>query len=131
MKIVATVLVATALLAPFSANAGDIRLVSDKQLCDSAPPLDKAALVTVRKVKRNVFVSVTAELNCAYTPGKPALREWRNAATVLVETVSPSGMATSCLCQHKMEYEITGLYEGTKTIYYVQDGTVLGHVPAP
>ena len=131
MKIIVSVLVATLLLAPAIARSGEIRLISDKQLCDNAPPLAQAAALAAKKAKNKVLVSVTAELNCAYAPGKPELREWRNAATVVVPTVSPSGLATACMCQHQMKYEITGLYKGTKTIYYVQDGTALGHVSAP
>jgi hypothetical protein len=131
MKIIVAVLITTCVLAPAAARSGEIRLVSDKQLCDNAPPLQKAAALNVSKAKNKNLVSVTAELNCAYTPGKTELREWRNAATIAIATVSPSGLATACMCQHQMKYEITGLYEGTKTIYYVQDGTALGHVSAP
>jgi len=131
MKIIAISLIAALIFAPSLANASEIRLLSDQQLCDNAPPLKQAAELSAERLSDKVVVSVTAELNCAYKAGKPEVRVWRNAATLLATTVSPSGMATACMCQHQMKYEITGLYEGARTIYYVQDGTVLGHVPAP
>ena len=131
MKIIAIGLVASLASMPSLLHAGEVRLVSDKQLCDKAPPLKQAAEIQAKRLKDKVLVSVRAELNCAYGPGKPELREWRNAATLLVTTVSPSGFATACVCQHQMEYEITGLGKGTKVIYYVQDGTVLDHASAP
>lgn len=111
--------------------AGSVTLKSDQALCENAPTLDKAALIRAERHGALVTLDVTVELNCAYVPDKPELRVWRNAATVILPTKSPSGAAAACLCQHKLAFEIKDLYEGAKTIYYVQDGTVLGHVDAP
>ena len=120
-----------ACLSAGTAIAGSVALKSDQELCESAPPLDKAALLQARRNGKIVALDVTAELNCAYVPDKPELREWRNAVTVILPTKSSSGAAAACLCQHRLTFEIKDLYEGAKTIYYVQDGTVLGHVDAP
>ena len=123
-------LLATALV-PGAASAGTVSLVTDKELCDNAPPLEQAANLVPSRTGNKITLVVTAQLNCAYVPDKPELREWRNAATLSLPTRSPSGMATACLCAHQMTFEISDLYEGVQTIYYVQDGTVLGHVGAP
>jgi hypothetical protein len=116
---------------PFSASAGTVALVADKELCDSDPPLEKAAQLEASRTGSTTRLVVTAELNCAYVPDKPELRAWRNAATLALPTRSPSGAAATCLCAHQMTFDISDLYEGVKTIYYAQDGTVLGHVDAP
>ena len=116
---------------PFSASAGTAALVADKELCDSTPPLEEAAHLEASRNGSTTRLVVTAELNCAYVPDKPELREWRNAATLTLPTRSPSGAAAACLCTHQLTFDISGLYKGVKTIYYVQDGTVLGHVDAP
>ena len=124
----------TALVLSSAANwagAGEISLVSNQEICDSAIPEDKAAIVQARRDGDIVRLDVTAQLNCAHLPGKPELREWRSAATVSVLTHSPSGAVAVCLCTHKFVFQITGLYEGAQSIYYVQDGTVLGHAIAP
>ena len=118
-------------LAPIAASAGTVSLVADKELCDNAPPLEQAARLEPSRNGNVTTLIVTAQLNCAYLPDKPELREWRNAATLSLPTKSPSGMATACLCVHQMTFEISDLYEGVETIYYVQDGTALGHVDAP
>jgi len=120
-----------AVLSASNAIAGSITLKSDQELCDDAPPLDKAALVQALRNEKIITLEVVAELNCAYVPDKPELREWRNAVTVALPTKSPSGTAAACLCQHRLTFEIVDLNRGAKTIYYVQDGTVLGHVDAP
>jgi len=112
-------------------RAGTVALVADKELCDNDPPLEQAARLEPSRNGSVVTLTVTALLNCAYIPDKPELREWRNAATLSLPTKTPSGMATACLCAHRMTFEISDLYEGVQTIYYVQDGTVLGHVDAP
>ncbi len=116
---------------PIVASAGTVSLVADKELCDNAPALEQAARLEPSRDGNITTLTVTAQLNCAYLPDKPELREWRNAATLSLPTRSPSGMATACLCAHQMTFEISGLYEGVETIYYVQDGIVLGHVDAP
>lgn len=132
MKIRAICLAALAIVwLPTAATAGTVSLVEDKELCDNAPPLEQAARLESSRNGTIATLTVTAQLNCAYRPGKPELREWRNAATLSLPTESPSGMATACLCAHQMTFEVSELYEGVKTIYYVQDGTVLGHVDAP
>ncbi|NZA25761.1 hypothetical protein H0E84_05140 [Luteimonas sp. SJ-92] len=114
-----------------TARAGTVVLVADEELCDNAPPLEQAAHLKPSRNGNKVTLIVTAQLNCAYIPDNPELREWRNAATVSLPTRSPSGMATACLCAHRMEFEITDMNEGVQIIYYVQDGTVLGHTDAP
>ncbi len=116
---------------PISASAGTVSLVADKELCDGAPPLEQAARLESSRNGNVVTLIITAQLNCAYLPDKPELREWRNAATLSLPTKSLSGMATACLCAHQMTFEVSNLYQGIQTIYYVQDGTVLGHVDAP
>lgn len=116
---------------PFAASAGTVSLVADEELCDSAPPLEQAVRLEPSRNGNITTLVVTAQLNCAHLPGELELREWRNAATLSLSTKSPSGMATACLCAHQMTFEISDLYEGVETIYYVQDGTVLGHVGAP
>jgi len=116
---------------PGAASAGTAVLVSDKELCDSAPPLEQAAKLEASRTGNTTRLVVTAELNCAYVPDKPELREWRNAATLALPTRSPSGAAAACLCTHQMTFDISDLYKGVQTIYYVQDGTVLGHADAP
>jgi hypothetical protein len=116
---------------PGTADAGTVSLVSDKELCDKAPPLEQAVRLEPSRNGSIILLTVTAELNCAHVPDKPELREWRNAATLSLPSRSPSGMATACLCTHRMTFEISDLYEGVQTIYYVQDGTALGHVDAP
>ena len=118
-------------LLPCIALAGEISLKSDAPACDSPIPPDKAAIVTAARTDGVVTLEVTAQLNCAYTPGKPDLRVWRDSATVTLSTKSPSGAAAACLCTHKLSFEIKDLYDGARTIYYVQDGTVLGHASAP
>ena len=114
-----------------AAGAGEISLKADAETCDREIPQEKAALVQASRSVNIVTVDVTAQLNCAYVPGKPELREWRSAATVALPTISPSGAAAMCLCTHRLSFEIKDLYEGVQTIYYVQDGTVLGHADAP
>ena len=132
MKHLATLTLAlVALLLPKPSPAGEISLKSDKEMCEIELPEDKAALVTAKRTGNIVTLDVTAALNCAHVPDKPELREWRNAATVVLPTESPSGVAALCLCTHKLSFEITDLYEGVRTIYYVQDGTALGHADAP
>lgn len=118
-------------LLPSSACAGTIVLTADEVHCDKAPPLEDAALLEAKRDGDSVTLAVTAQLNCAYVPGQPELREWRTAATVVLPTRSPSGLATACLCAHEMTFEISDLSEGVQTIYYVQDGTALGHIVAP
>lgn len=116
---------------PGVAGAGTVALVSDKALCERAPSLEQAARIEVGRSGNTIILNVTAQLNCARIPGRPELREWRNAATLSLPTTSPSGMATTCVCAHTMTFEISDLYESVETIYYVQDGTALGHVDAP
>lgn len=118
-------------LFPQAGQANEIALVAHEQVCDDSIPGDKAALVQARRVDGRVILDVTAELNCAHVPGTPELRVWRSAATVLLPTESPSGATAMCLCTHQMSFHITDLYEGVQTIYYVQDGTSLGHADAP
>src|SRR5690606_16642989 len=114
-----------------SAQAGQISLVSDTEVCESEIPPGKAVIVQATRSEGSVFLDVISELNCAYLPDTPELREYRDAATVLLPTKSPSGAAAMCVCAHKMRFEIKDLYEGVRTIYYVQDGTALGHAGAP
>ena len=114
-----------------SALANEIELVAHAVVCDDTIPQEKAALITASKADNLVILDVTAELNCAHMPGTPELRVWRSAATVVLPTESPSGAAAMCLCTHQMSFHITDLYEGVQTIYYVQDGTSLGHADAP
>lgn len=118
-------------LACGSAHAGQISLVSDSEVCESEIPPGKAAVVQATRSDTSVFLDVISELNCAYLPDTPELREYRDSATVLLPTKSPSGAAAMCVCAHKMRFEIKDLYEGVRTIYYVQDGTALGHTSAP
>ena len=113
------------------ALAGEISLKSDVETCESEIPEDKAAVVRASRTGNIVTLDVTTELNCTHVPDKPELREWRSAATVSLPTKSPSGAAALCLCTHKLAFEITDLHEGVQTIYYVQDGTSLGHADAP
>ena len=124
-------LLLTGALLPATASAGTIALTSDEELCDNAPTLEGAVVLEAKRDGDAVTLAVTAQLNCAYVPGQPELREWRNAATVALPTTSPSGLATACLCAHELTFEISNLSDGVQTIYYVQDGTVLGHVNAP
>ena len=123
--------IAVAAWLPGTASAGSVALVTDRELCNRAPPLEQAANLKASRNGDIVTLSVTAHLNCAYRPGEPELRVHRNAATVALPTHSPSGMATACNCAHQMTFEISDLYEGARTIYYVQDGSALGHVDAP
>ena len=120
-----------ACFAPSIALAGKISLKSDVETCESEIPEDKAAVIRASRAGNIVTLDVTTQLNCAHIPDKPELREWRSAATVSLPTKSPSGAAAMCLCTHKLSFEITDLYEGVQTIYYVQDGTSLGHADAP
>jgi hypothetical protein len=113
------------------AMAGEISLTSDVETCESEIPDDKAAVVNASRKGSTVTLDVTAQLNCAYVPGTPELRVWRSAATVSLPTTSPSGAAATCLCTHRLSFQIQDLYEGVETIYYVQDGTSLGHADAP
>lgn len=132
MKILAIGTIAFAVtLCQGTTSAGEISLISNVEACESEIPQDKAALVQARRTGNVVILDVTAQLNCAYVPDKPKLHEWRSAATVALPTKSPSGAAAMCLCTHKLSFEITDLYEGVQTIYYVQDGTALGHADAP
>ncbi|CAN7511085.1 hypothetical protein LJR168_003599 [Pseudoxanthomonas sp. LjRoot168] len=132
MKLIAIGAIAfSASLAPISVLAGEISLKSDVETCESEIPEDKAAVVQASRVGDMVTLDVTAELNCAHVPDKPELRVWRSAATVSLSTKSPSEAAATCLCTHKLSFEIRDLYEGVQTIYYVQDGTSLGHADAP
>jgi hypothetical protein len=116
---------------PGIVNAGSVTLEADKELCDSSPSMERAAILEPSRNGSIITLVVTAQLNCAHVPDKPELREWRNAATLSLPTSSPSGMATACLCARRMTFEISDLYDGVETIYYVQDGTALGHVDAP
>ena len=118
-------------LLPCVALAGEVSLKSDTPICDSPIPPDKAAIVTATRAGGLVTLDVTAQLNCAHVPENPNLRVWRDSATVNISTKSPSGAAAACLCTHKLSFEIKDLYDGARTIYYVQDGTVLGHASAP
>jgi hypothetical protein len=113
------------------AYAGQVTLVSDVEVCESEIPADRAAVVQAARSGDSVFLDIVSELNCAYVPDKPELREYRDSATVLLPTRSPSGAAAMCVCAHKMRFELKNLYEGVRTIYYVQDGTALGHASAP
>lgn len=132
MKQFVSVAVALALgLLAAAGNASEITLISAAQVCDQTIPSDKAAIVESRRANGVVVLDVTAELNCAHVPGTPELRVWRSAATVILPTESPSGAAAMCLCTHRMSFQIKDLYEGVQTIYYVQDGTSLGHADAP
>ncbi|MDR3159828.1 MAG: hypothetical protein LBU11_12685 [Zoogloeaceae bacterium] len=119
------------LLMSVGAIAASITLKSDQPLCENAPPLGKAALVQAKRDNRVVKLDVVTEFNCAYIPGKPELRVRQNAVSVILPTQSPSGEATACLCQHKLTFEIVDLHKDAKTIYYMQDGTVLGHTDVP
>lgn len=132
MKSLATgILSLAACFVPSTALAGEIFLKSDVEVCESEIPEDKAAVVRASRKGSIVTLDVTAQLNCAHTPDEPELREWRNAATVSLPTRSSSGAVAMCLCTHKLSFEIRDLYEGIQTIYYVQDGTSLGHTDLP
>ena len=130
-QLISLTLALTLFLYGASALANEIALATHAVVCDDTIPRDKAALITVSKADRLVILDVTAELNCAHMPGNPELRVWRSAATVVLPTESPSGAAAMCFCTHQMSFHITDLYEGVKTIYYVQNGTSLGHADAP
>jgi hypothetical protein len=113
------------------AKAGDVSLKSDEEMCESEIPDDRAAAVDASRAGNIITLDVMSELNCAHVPAVPELSVWRNTATVSLPTTSSSDAAALCLCAHRLSFEIRGLYEGVQTIYYVQDGRILGHVDAP
>ncbi|ACE84970.1 hypothetical protein [Cellvibrio japonicus] len=104
-------------------------LIKNEKFCNNASGQDEH----IEASRSNGFVTlkVITYLNCAHIPDQPELRVWSNTATLSLSTSSPSGMATACLCAHRMVFQISDIHEGVKTIYYVQNGTVLGHVDTP
>jgi len=114
---------------PVFTSADTVILIEDEKFCNNA--LDQNEHIEASRSNGFIILKVIAYLNCAHIPDQPELRIWNNTATLSLPTSSPSGMATACLCAHRMVFQISNIHEGIKTIYYAQNGTVLGHADAP
>lgn len=127
---VAAICFAMLVLTAWSAHA-DVKILDDQPCCDDKKTLPLPFAMEVSWEGTEIVIKITSAFNCADQPGNPRFNAYQGNGTLSVTSKSPSGWTAACLCPHKVSYSVSGAYPGLKTIYYVQDGMVLGHAAVP
>ena len=92
---------------------------------------DAIAFVRTRRTHNGIAVGVLSEFNCDTQPVRPRLLQDRNAVTISVASQAAPGDPIAAICVRELSFVISGISPAVKTIYYVQDGHVMGHASAP
>lgn len=93
----------------------------------AAPPTGSEAGMTIKAEQGTVRVGVTSFFSCQATLSDPTISQLSSSATIVVASDAPSSHS-GCDQVIQQEFAISGLYPSIRTIYYVQNGVVLGHV---
>lgn len=86
------------------------------------------AAINLKILDGTIYLGVTSFLTCGAKFSKPELIELSDSATVRVSSSAIPSTHDSCDMIAQQSLAITGLHPSVKTIYYLQDGVVLGHV---
>jgi hypothetical protein len=130
MKILALLAILLSASAAYAFDSLQISRLSSCGICKDKPNGSEAA-ISSQTVDRGMRIGVTSSLNCGAMLSDPTIIELSSSATIQVTSVAPAPSHDSCASFMQQEFSIFGLHASTKTIYYVQDGVVLGHISAP
>jgi hypothetical protein len=93
----------------------------------AASPVGSEASITLKEEKGTIHVGVTSFSVCQATLSEPKISQLSSSATIVVTSEAIS-THSGCDAVIQQEFAISGLYPRVKTIYYVQNGAVLGHI---
>jgi hypothetical protein len=130
-----TIAIISALLIVPAAHSRDYTAPSVARLasCDFCESYigGKTTAINLKVLDGTIYLGVTSSLACGAKFSQPELIELGDSATVRVSSSKIPSAHDGCDMVEQQSLAIAGLHQSVKTIYYLQDGAVLGHVHRP